>query len=37
MLGFVGDSDEEDYSDSEDDDESSGVLEIAEATTVDHS
>jgi hypothetical protein len=37
MLGFVGDSEGEDYSDSEDDDESSGGLEIAEATTVDHS
>ena len=37
MLGFVGNEDEEDYSYPEDDEESSGGLQIAEATTVDHS
>ena len=36
MLGFVGNFDEAHDSDSQDDDESSGGLEIAKATTVDH-
>lgn len=36
MLGFVGGEIGEDEDESESDDEGSGMLTIAEATTVDH-